>query len=191
MQKYLPGILVLLIIVLTGTYHLYSSQQLFFQKSKEVHVHADFIVHINNQKLDLSSTTYQSTTEKALHPHVHLHDGDDHVVHRHADGITFVEFLGSLGYTVSNDCFTNKVNETFCTDTENILTLYVNKKPVDKIVSYIAQEEDQVLLYYGTRDNPNITEYLNSVTDESCIYSGTCPERGIAPPESCGLTCEI
>jgi hypothetical protein len=126
-----------------------------------------------------------------LHKNVHLHDGDDHVVHRHAEGITFAEFLTSLGFTLSNECLTDDNGAKYCTDVENVLTLYVNKTPATIATEYIPQEEDQILLYYGQRDNEKLGEYLNSITDESCIFSGTCPERGIAPAESCGLTCEI
>lgn len=181
-----------LVIALIGGsgYYLYDKYQPFSEPEK-VHVHADFAISINNQTLDLTNDKYQSSGESEKHADIHLHDGDDHVVHRHADGVTFVDFLSSIGFEVSNDCFTNDQKETFCTDTENVLQLYVNKVLVEDISSYITQEEDQILLYFGKRDNPNISDYINSITDESCIYSDTCPERGTAPPESCGLTCEI
>jgi hypothetical protein len=190
MKKYLiPG--VILVAIAGASYYLYQKHNPFTYYEDEVHVHADFLIYINDKKIDLTDVKYQSSTEQILHKNVHLHDGEDNVVHRHAEGITFAEFLGSIGFTLTNDCLTTDDGERFCDSEETVLTLYVNKEPYSNITSYIPQEEDQVLLYYGTKNNPNLNQYLDSITDESCIYSGTCPERGIAPAESCGLTCEI
>lgn len=175
----------------TAGYLAYQKYNPFTYYEDEVHVHADFVISINDQKLDLKDVKYQSSAESIKHKNVHLHDGDDHVVHRHAEGITFAEFLSSIGFTLTETCLTVEGGDAFCSDDANILTLYVNKQPISKATSYIPQEEDQILLYFGAKENPNLTSYLESVTDESCIYSGTCPERGVAPPESCGLTCEL
>ncbi len=180
-----------ILVFAAASYYLYQKYNPFTYYDDEVHVHADFIIYVNDQKIDLASEKYQSSTKQILHKNVHLHDGDDNVVHRHAEGITFAEFLSSVGFNLTNECLTDDAGTTFCSDIDKVLTLYVNKVPKTIITEYIPQEEDQVLLYYGTRDNPKLSEYLGSITDESCIFSGTCPERGIAPAESCGLTCEI
>lgn len=180
-----------LLVFVVASYYLYQKYNPFTYYDDEVHVHADFLIYVNDQKVELTSEKYQSSTKQILHKNVHLHDGDDSVVHRHAEGITFAEFLSSVGFTLTNECLTKDTGEIFCADTEKVLALYVNKEPVSDIASYIPQEEDQVLLYYGTKDNQKLSEYLGAITDESCIFSGTCPERGIAPAESCGLTCEI
>lgn len=158
--------------------------------SDDVHVHADFAIYINDQKIDLTEEKFQSSAEQILHKNVHLHDGEDHVVHRHAEDITFVEFLSSLGFSIAENCLGTDSGESHCADGSNELILYVNEEEVS-MYSYIPQEKDRVLLYFGTPDNQNINAYLDSVTNDSCIYSGTCPERGVAPPESCGLTCDL
>ncbi len=188
-KKVLLG-LTAIVIAISG-YYLYQKYDPFTYYEDKVHVHADFVVVINDQRINLSEEKYQSSVRQVLHKNVHLHDGDDHVVHRHAEGITYGEFLQSLGFTLTNECLTNDAGEKFCTDENNVLALYVNEVPQTVLTEYIPQEENKVLLYYGTRNNPKLREYLNTVTDESCIYSGTCPERGTAPAESCGLTCEI
>jgi hypothetical protein len=190
MQRIIFGIL-FVGFVTGGSYYLYSKHDPFAYRTDTVHVHADFLIIIDNQKIDLTDSKYQSSAEAVRHKNVHLHDGEDAVVHRHAEGITFAEFLGSLGFTLTDDCLTNDAKGAFCTNAEKQLSLYVNTTPITNITSYIPQEEDQILLYYGVRDDTVITKHLNSITDESCIYSGTCPERGVAPAESCGLTCEL
>lgn len=190
MQKYIFGLLAVVLVVGAG-YYLYTKYNPFTYYSDTVHVHADFLIVIDDAKIDLTDEKYQSSAQAIRHKNVHLHDGDDNVVHRHAEGITFAEFLGSLGFTLTNDCLTNDAGGLFCTNNEKSLVLYVNEKPLTDVTGYIPQEEDQILLYYGALTNPKIAEYLNAITDESCIFSGTCPERGIAPAESCGLTCEL
>jgi hypothetical protein len=190
MKKYLVPTIVLVTIA-GASYYLYQKHNPFTYYEDEVHVHADFLIYVNDKKLDLTDVKYQSSAEQILHKNVHLHDDEDNVVHRHAEGITFAEFLSSVGFTLTNDCLTIDTGEAFCDSEETVLTLYVNKEPFTDIATYISQEEDQVLLYYGTKDNPSLNQYLESVTNDSCIYSGTCTERGVAPPESCGLTCEI
>ncbi|MBY0309758.1 hypothetical protein K2Q16_01280 [Patescibacteria group bacterium] len=161
------------------------------EHSEEYHTHADFLIVINDTKIDLSDKEYMSVAERILHAGVHLHDGNGKVIHFHAPHITLVEFLSSLGITLTSDCITiqNKLN---CTGEETELLLYVNEEErTSELLTYVPNDEDRVLLYLGDPNNPSLSSYLDAVTDTSCIYSGTCPERGTAPAESCGLTCEL
>jgi hypothetical protein len=158
----------------------------------EVHVHSDFLLYFDNQEYDFTKDEYQTTNTQELHDSIHLHDNVGNVIHRHADDVTLSEFFGSLGFTLTNDCITTSAGEKFCTDDTNELMVFVNDERIENPADYVNQEEDQILIYHGNRnDNETIRELLLSITDEACIYSGTCPERGVAPPESCGLTCEL
>ena len=155
------------------------------------HVHADFLIIANEEKIDLTDDKYMSVADRILHPGVHLHDNNDNVIHFHAPNISLVDFLDSLSLTLTPECFT--LDETaYCTNDTKALRLYVNE--VDKtadIATYEPQDNDRVLLYYGDPSESAITPWLAAVTDRSCIYTGTCPERGTAPAEECGLTCEL
>jgi hypothetical protein len=59
------------------------------------------------------------------------------------------------------------------------------------ITQYVPVDNDRILLYYGNYDLGTIQPYLDAIPNDACYYSGTCPERGIAPDEECGLTCEL
>ena len=155
----------------------------------EVHVHADFAVFMNGNQLDFSQTEYQSSVSHEKDEDVHLHDGDGKVVHRHAGGVTFAQLLKSIGYELTSDCFTTDTNEQYCANASSTLAFYVNGNPADK-TTYIPQEEDRMLLTYGPT-GADVKDQLASITDESCIHTGSCPERGVAPVESCGLTCDV
>lgn len=158
----------------------------------DYHVHADFLIYLDDRQLDLGQTQYMTTAEQHLHNDVHLHDDNGSIVHYHEENVTFSEFLSSLNYTLTNDCFITTAGQQFCNNETETMQLYVNNNLyTDDISAYVPADEDRILLYYGTESNENITAYLDAVTDEACIYSGTCPERGIAPAESCGLTCEL
>lgn len=189
-KSHFVGILTLVIIVVIG-YRTYQAIEGADQRyNTEVHVHADFAVHMNGNKLDFSQTKYQSSVGHEKDQHVHLHDGDGKVVHRHAEGVTFAQFLTSLGYKLTNDCFASDTGEEFCSNASSSLTLIVNEKIIDDKTVYVPQEEDKILLTYGAKD-ADVKSELASITDESCIHTGTCPERGVPEVESCGLTCDV
>lgn len=157
----------------------------------EYHVHADFHIVINDELLDLSTDRYMTSATQTLHPDTHLHDGEGDVKHIHAEGVTFVDFLSSLGIELTADCI-ELTEASYCSDTQNELSLFIDhERYTGDITTYIPQDDERILLYYGQADNPKLTNYLEAVPNDACIYSGTCPERGTAPPESCGLTCEL
>lgn len=158
---------------------------------EEVHVHSDFIVFIDGATYDFTEDKYQTTSAQQKHAHVHLHDNVGHIIHRHDHGVTLGDFFSSLDFTLTDECITTDTGETFCTDDANELVLYVDGIPTTTIASHVNRERERLLLYYGDPNPDVFNELLEQVTDEACIYSGTCPERGIAPPESCGLTCGI
>lgn len=191
--KYIIATLGILLLGAALGVHLYGDQLLnrFLPQSKEVHVHANFSFYILNNRVDLTAEKYQSSPESIKHPSMHFHDGVDTVLHRHAEGITLGEFMKSLGITLTSSCVTLDTQEEYCTDAHNVLRLYVNGTVVQDPASYVTQEKDRLLLYYGAPGDPIISELLMGVTDDACMYSGTCPERGNPPFESCGLTCEI
>ena len=183
---------IIALIILSGAgYYIYTYHNPFTDYTEEVHVHADFGIVVNDKKVDLTLDKYQSTKSHILHKHVHLHENKGDVIHRHSDDITMDVFLKSIGFTLTDTCLTNDTGERFCTDDTHELVLFVNKKSVKNPTSYLTEEDDKILLYYGNKNNPSLEEYFSGITNNSCLYSGTCPERGIAPPESCGLTCEI
>lgn len=158
-----------------------------------VHVHADFLMYLNHERYRFTDDRYQSTSEELQHASLHLHNNNDHVIHRHAADQTFATFLSSLGYTLTEDCLTTDTGTSFC-DADNgpaRLLVYVNGTPIENSTDYVFADEDKILVYYGDPDDERVATYLDAITDDACLHSGTCPERGTAPPEECGITCEI
>ena len=164
----------------------------YANNENEVHVHSDFLVHLSGETYDLSADKYQTSSTQELHAHIHLHDNNDEVIHRHDHGVTMGQFFSSLGFTLTDECIIDDTQNEFCSDDSAELLIFVNDERIQNPASYVNQEEDRILVYFGDpQASEKITELLLKITDRACIYSGTCPERGTAPPESCGLTCEL
>jgi len=154
------------------------------------HVHADFHIIVNDTLVELSGDAFQTTSQQELHEFAHLHDNNGDVMHIHDTGVTFAEFLGSLGIELTDTCVT--LDNQFCSNDSEQLVLFINGESYpDPITQYVPVDNDRLLLYYGSPDNPNLATYKVAIPDDACFYSGTCPERGVAPDEDCGLTCEL
>ncbi|HKC04906.1 MAG TPA: thioredoxin domain-containing protein [Patescibacteria group bacterium] len=123
------------------------------------HIHFDLKVYLNGKAVDLSQDKYQSTEGHELSPNIHLHDGNGKVVHVHKQNIQLRVLFDSLKITLP----------------DNVLA-YVNGKRVTNILDYIPQDLDQILI--GSSN-------LSSVSNDACIYSLKCPERGAPPTENC------
>lgn len=134
------------------------------------HAHFDLKIIQNGVAIDLTQDKYQSEEGKELDENIHLHDKNGKVVHMHKEGVTLGELLTSIKLSVKGK-------------------LYVNGKLVEgDLNSYAPKDLDRVLI----TDGPNSD--LSLVSDDACIYSEKCPERGTPPPETCvgglGTGCE-
>ena len=156
----------------------------------EYHVHADFHIVVRNTLVHLDDDRFQTTSQQTLHEETHLHDNNGDVKHIHAEGVTFAEFLDSLEIKLTDSCLT--LDNEYCSgEVEEVLLFVNNKLHTSPLTQYVPVDDDRILLYYGNYNMETIQPYLDAVPDDACYYSGTCPERGIAPDEECGLTCEL
>lgn len=137
------------------------------------HAHFDIAVYINDKKVDLSQSKYQSTENDELDPYIHLHDGNGKVVHVHKQGVPLIELFSSIKLSFPENSSTNS------------LKVYVNGKLNDQTLAYVPKDLDQILVSYGPISDKLTSNQIASVTNDSCIYSLKCPERGTPPPESC------
>ncbi|UPA22205.1 hypothetical protein K8942_04060 [Candidatus Peribacteria bacterium] len=120
------------------------------------HTHADFAVWINGEQFDFAKEEFMSHVPVASVPssfrlipavsahegeeeggsgavvagreYLHLHDMNGHVIHRHKPGLTFGDFLESIGFTLdekytdddlSVSCVTTPDGDTYCDETES------------------------------------------------------------------------
>lgn len=151
----------------------------------KVHEHADFKVYLNDKVFDFSLAKYQDSKESPKDPYAHLHDGNGTVTHKHRQGVTLGYFFKTIGMSFDKNCFITDTKQQYCSDGKNTLKMYVNGKPNDKLGEYEFTDLDKIVISYGSEDQAIIQKQIDSVTDQACMYSEKCPERGKPPTENC------
>lgn len=155
------------------------------KQTPEFHLHADFAVFINGNHVDFAKEQFMSTEQQTQSERVHLHDLDGNVIHIHATGVTLKEFFESLEMQFSDTCFELDTNETHCSSASQTLKFFVNGQQRTEMQNYEPKDLDRILISFGSENQIQINEQLDAVSDNACIFSEKCPERGPAPPESC------
>lgn len=188
-NRTLLGIAALLLLASAAGY-VYQSRQPVANPDPN-HTHADFAVWIEGVQVDFGDARYMSDHDDSngrvqLDKYLHFHDGNPAVIHRHKPGLAIGEFLQSLGWKKDIGCVVTDRGGRYCSADGNLWRMLVNgeERPFDW--AYVFADEDRILLSYGPASTaPLPTEQLQSVTDQSCLYSKTCPWRGDAPTEGC------
>ncbi len=171
-----------LIITLSVLFVVFGYYFFFYEGAKEFHIHADFKVYVNGEFINFSLDKYQSDEYNKKHQYVHLHSGNGDVIHYHKDGITLGEFFKTLGMELRDNCFTDDLNNSYCSNDEYELKTFVNGEEITDSYNYIAKDLDRILIVH-IRHDEDVSEILNNVTDKACIESALCPHRG-EPSES-------
>ena len=140
------------------------------------HAHFDFKLYLDGQAMDLSQDQYQATVEHPLDERIHLHDGEGGVVHIHAANATLDDFLDSLGI---------ELHET------TGLRIYVNGREEPQGLDYQPRDLDRILVVDGQATQGQVSQWLATASEQACIYSEKCPERGKPPTETCVGQCTI
>lgn len=148
-----------------------------------VHEHADFAVYLNGQKFDFTPAKYQSSETNPLDPDAHLHDGNGEITHKHRKGITLGYFFKTIGMKFDSQCFVTDDGKQYCNTADKKLSMYVNGKENTAFGNYEFTDLDKILITYG--DQTAVANQITSVSDDACLYSEKCPERGKAPTENC------
>lgn len=160
------------------------------------HSHADFAVYFSGEKFDFAQQKYMSAVpvqdengetvlaERRDRQFLHLHDMNGDVVHRHKPGLTLGEFFSSLGFTMTDTCLTTDEDMTACNEGDEKWRMFVNGIEQPFSPSFEWNDLDTLLITYGSSD-AEIQEQLDQMSDDACLYSQTCPERGEPPEENC------
>ena len=183
-KKFIFFVLILFIIVI-----VYS---VFFYEEKEYHTHADFKVYVNSSFINFSIDKYQSTQVKTHHPFVHLHDNNGEVIHHHDKGLTLGMFFDSFNMSLTEGCFIDEYNNSYCTNETYEFNVYVNDKEIKKPQDYIFEDLDRVLIVH-TNKGGSLNYLFDQVSDKACIESAICPERGSPSEGTCvtGQACAV
>ncbi len=176
------------------------------------HTHIDFAVYIEGRKFDFSDEKYMSTKPVEAyispfdllgipqvqahdgdadnknvsdeHAYLHLHDGNGSVIHRHKPGLTIGDFFTSIGFKMTTTCLTLDTGRAYCPRAGKKWEMFVNGSGGTLNPDYAFNDLDQILLTYAATPE-QLQEQLTALSDDACLYSRTCPERGDPPVENC------
>lgn len=161
---------------------------------EKYHAHFDLQVYLSGAPIDFSVAKFQETKENPLNPYMHFHDGNGKVVHMHKKGVTLDEFFKSLKMSLTAKCYIDDAQKSYCADAQNNLKFIVNGNEKTDFEKYVPQDLDRITIAYGGQQQQALQKIIESTSNDACIYSEKCPERGKPPTEECvgglGTDCE-
>lgn len=164
-----------------------------------VHWHADFALFIEGERFEFDEDEFLSTGEDQRNANVHLHEPRYTVVHVHRSLTTWDEFLRDLGFELvdrstiageagSPNSLTLPDGKELREENGKTFKFFVDGVLVDGVANTEIGDLDRVLVSYGDESVEDVErEQLPQLTDEACIPSGRCLERGEPEDEPCGV----
>ena len=127
-------------------------------KLGDEHEHASVLVRIFGDKFDFSATTYQIKSSW-----IHFEESDGNTVHRHSSGVTLGYLFETLGIEIDENCYIFADGRQFCTNEDYSLKYFINHNSVNSINDYVIQDDDRILISYGSETELQINQQLNEL----------------------------
>lgn len=143
-------------------------------KSDAVHYHANFALYINDRQDTFESPSfYEEVQACSADEHnnpktrVHMHDNKAHLVHVHAEGVTWSQFFTNLGYVLGDNLI--KTDDGIYVDGQdgNQLTYIINGDETGAIANRVIKSEDVLLVNYGKTPGADISSRFQAVTRDA------------------------
>ena len=134
-------------------------------KLGDEHEHASLLVRIFGDKFDFTSPTYQIKSSW-----IHFEDRDGTTIHRHSSGVTLGYLFANLGIDIDSECYKFPDGRQFCSNEDYRLKYYINHQIVKDVNDYVLEEDDRILITYGSETPEQIEEQLKEL--DSQIISG-------------------
>jgi len=127
-------------------------------KLGDEHEHASMLVRIFGDKFDFAATTYQIKSSW-----IHFEESDGNTIHRHSSGVTLDYLFGTLGLDIDEDCYIFGDGRQFCTNEDYSLKYFINGDSVNNINDYVIQDDDRILISYGSETQEQIDKQLDEL----------------------------
>lgn len=152
-----------------------------------VHWHADFALFIRGEQFDFNQPGFVSKEGEEHDPWVHIHEPRYTVVHVHREQTTWDEFFTSIGFKLTDSSITLPSGETYKNSDSEQLKFFVNGIRIDALQFHEIHDLSQVLITFGPEsDEEVLATQWPAISDEACIPSGLCADRGAPEDEPCG-----
>lgn len=124
------------------------------------HIHSALKLFIHDQTVDFSQPKYQVRSQL-----VHFENGDGDTIHTHATRVHIGYLFQTLKIKFTSECLTMDNGENYCNDGNNTLKFYVNGVRNNMYDKYVLNQDDRVLLSYGSESQEQIDAQLKILDD--------------------------
>jgi hypothetical protein len=148
----------LLLGVLLGVLLLGAARFTFLHPAEGVHHHANFAIFVDGQRLDLSDMRYMedvaacASDPAGMRPQdrVHLHNGEQDVVHVHQVAATWGDLFANLGLGLGDNFLILDDGRRFFEGEEGrTIKFFLNGQQVVEMANRPVRSEDRVLISVG------------------------------------------
>ena len=144
-----------LIGLLAGVFLLGFARYLATPWPDPPHYHANWALFIDGERLDLSSRQYMEDVAvcgSALTPEqrVHMHNGEDAVVHVHDDGVSWNHLLVNLGMVAGDDYLLLPDGRRLSGEDSRTIKFVINGFRVAEIGIRLIASGDRLMISYGS-----------------------------------------
>ena len=130
-------------------------------KLGDEHIHASILVRIFGDKFDFSVPTYQIKSSW-----IHFEESDGTTVHRHSSGVTLGYLFDSIRIGIDNKCYIFPDGRQFCSNEDYSLKYYINHKLVNDVYDYVFEDDDRILITYGSETPEQIEIQLRELDSQ-------------------------
>lgn len=126
---------------------------------QEVHEHALFFIEVNQTQIDLTEDRFQLQDRE-----VHLENNRSHIVHKHAAGVTWGEFLDTVNISINttgNQTCLDMPQNTYCGNT----TVLLNGEEFNRTEE--IQQNDNLAIVIGNQTQQRAEAYMDLTLPEA------------------------
>ena len=184
---YKKVVLVSLIIGMLAGFALIGLVRLAATPDHETHYHADFAVFINGTRVVFDGPQYyQEVSACDAHDsplgRTHMHDSNDHLVHVHAETVTWADFFANLGWSLNNGMvFDGK--KAYVDGQDGQLSFVLNGKQTRSIANEIIGDQDRLLISFGDKNDQALQKQFSQVQSDAQQADETADPATCQGPE--------
>ena len=178
--------LILVAGLLVGSLTVFALRAALY-KPASVHYHANFGLFIDGKQDKFESFTQYEEVQACRgdnlndpKEHAHMHQPNNHVVHVHANAVTWSDFFTSIGYGLSDKAVTTTDRVYVNGQDDKKLTFTLNGEVTSTISEKVINDKDMLLISYGLSDSVATKTQYDSVPKDADVVDKT------TDPASCG-----
>lgn len=144
-----------------------------YQPPKHPHYHANWNVWVNDQQQTFNDPSfYQEVASCSVHDEAdikhraHLHDEVYDVVHVHADGVTWSQFMENIN-SAAQPGYLRIHNSVYQDNDAEKVTYVLNGKQLSSLDGLVIGDQDNLLINYGNDTPEVIQQRYNAIQNKA------------------------